>query len=167
MNIKVLQELIFATLECKIVGMRGWMFVAILGMILLSCRSSSTSPDGDTGGTGGDTGTVDITGTWMGSWESTTGVNPSCDRDTLIVSIPSVDQTGNFTADVDGGCGGQFSADGQISGNTLNLSGTASFGTITYSGEVNATGDSMWGTWELRDPQSNNVIDQGNWYLSR
>lgn len=88
-----------------------------------------------------------LPGRWEGEWSGSTAV-PQCTQDRLALDIRSVE--GNrFEADVQGGCGGQFPASGELSGRTLKLSGEAALGSLTYEGSLSADGQEMSGTWEV------------------
>ncbi len=67
-----------------------------------------------------------------------------------------------FDARVDGGCGGSFAANGELSGSTLKLQGTAAAGSITYRGSLK-DGNRMSGDWQV----AVNPNYKGTWQVTK
>lgn len=92
-------------------------------------------------------GALSLIGRWEGRWEGTTGV-PGCTSDRLVMEFVRQDGP-RFEARVEGGCGGSFSATGELSGSAISLQGEAAGGSIRYRGSLQGGGKRMSGEWEV------------------
>lgn len=117
---------------------------------------------GDTTGGGNPT---DISGAWYGRWESLMNANPGCNGDTLQVTIPSVASDGSFSADIDGGCAGNFTSNGTAIDFQVQMTTSTPYGTLYYTGDINPTIDSIGGTWRVI--YNSTVVDSGYWWIRK
>ncbi len=118
------------------------------------------------GDTSGGSGTpTDVSGTWYGRWQSLMNADTTCNADTLILNIPSVDADGSFTMTMDGGCAGILSGSGTAVDYTITMSVSYSGATINYDGQVNSTVDSMGGVWKAY--YGTVVVDSGLWWVRK
>ena len=117
---------------------------------------------GDTSGGGTPT---DVSGTWYGGWQSLMNADSTCNADTLILDIPSVDADGNFSMTMDGGCAGILSGSGTAVDYTITMNVSYSGATINYDGQVNTTIDSMGGVWKVY--YGTVVVDSGLWWVRK
>ncbi len=118
---------------------------------------------GDTSGGGGSP--TDVSGTWYGGWQSLMNTDSTCNADTLILNIPSVDTDGSFTMTMDGGCAGFLSGSGTAVDYTISMNVSYSGATINYDGQVNSTIDSMGGVWKAY--YGTVVVDSGLWWVRK
>ncbi len=116
------------------------------------------------GDTSGETPT-DISGVWGGRWESLMNTDTTCNADTLVLDIPSVNTDGTFSMSMYGGCAGTLSGNGTSLDYTITMSATYSGATVDYAGQVNTTIDSMGGTWKAY--YGTVVVDSGLWWVRK
>jgi hypothetical protein len=121
--------------------------IVLVVAVLSACAFMSCGGGGGSGGAGGGPASVDVTGTWTGTWNSSNGINSGSIDATLTQTGSSISGSVSFT-------GSPCFAGGPISGNVggANIAAALNAGGIhvTFSAAVSGVGDDMMnGTYSV------------------